>query len=124
MMKRVAEIAPPNSLLLLMDQATGEIPDIIGERLVAATSSCVAVGTLSEQDGTTRLTLTDEPAPEDDAAPVYDGVIATPARKLAACTVLLETIVEIDVPSQATRVRVWANHATEPDDIRVLVSAP
>jgi hypothetical protein len=122
MMKRTAEIAPPNSLLLLMDPASGEIPELIGERLVAATASCVAVGTLSAQDGTTRIILTDELAPQDNAAPVYDGVIATPNRTLAVCTVLLDVLVEIDVPSTRARLRVWANHPTEPDEILALVS--
>ena len=123
-MKHVAEIAPPNSLLLITAPAPsiGEIPEIPRGPVVVATSSCVAVGTLMQYDGETRITLTDEPSQADDSAPAYDGEIATPDHKLAVCTVLLETVVEIGVPSTTARVRVWTNDPSEPDQILVLVS--
>jgi len=51
------DVATSNSLVLIMDRSIGEIPESFGGSLVASTSSCIAVGTLAEHDGTTRILL-------------------------------------------------------------------
>lgn len=46
---------PPNSLSFVMDPDLGEIPDSVSEALVAATSTCISIGTLSSVDGETTV---------------------------------------------------------------------
>lgn len=121
-MKRTVTLAPKGSLVLVMDRAVGVIPETMDGRLVAATPTCVAVGTLSEQDGDTSLSLSDEAAPFGFvAAPVFEGVLRTPSRVLSVCSVPDDVLLEMTVPSDQTRVRIYANDATEPDSISVVV---
>jgi hypothetical protein len=105
-----------------MDLASGVIPSEI-KALVSATPSCVAVGTLCEIDGETTISLSDEGVPPGfGPTPVFDGVLQTDSKKLSVCNVLLEVLLEIDVPSKRTRLQIWANDTTsEPDSIAIIV---
>lgn len=53
------KIAVQNSLLFVMDKDNGEIPESM-DALVAATPSCIVVGTHSGADGETSVTLFDD----------------------------------------------------------------
>jgi hypothetical protein len=90
---------------------------------VAATATCIAIGTLSEHDGTTRVTLGGDAnnAPHD--TPVFDGLLETPGLELAVCTVLNDVVLAATVPTQRTWVRIWANDRTEPSEIHIMHSA-
>jgi hypothetical protein len=116
-----ADIAPPNSLLLIMDRSVGQVPDSMAEGLVASTATCVAIGTLSEHDGITHVTL-DDTSESSDSAPTFDGVLDTPDRKLAVCSVLDEVVLEIAVATERTRIRIWTNDPAEPSEIQILAS--
>lgn len=118
----VADITPPNSLILVMDQFVGIVPESMNGKLTAATPTCIAIGTLSEHDGPTHITLTDESQGSISGELVFDGVIKTPTGKLAVCTVLDEKILEAVVSQEITRVQIWANDRAEPDIILILVS--
>lgn len=121
-MRRELKIAPKNSLVLIMDRTVGVVPDTLGGKLFAATSSCLALGTRSEHDGETSITLSDEGAPPGlGDAPALDGMFGTPSRVLSICSILDDVYLEMDVPTETTRVQVWANHPTEPDVIAVVV---
>jgi hypothetical protein len=120
-MHLVASFAPPNSLVLVMDRSVGRVPDAMDGGLVAATPSCVAVGTLSEHDGVTQFTLGDEPVQIANDELVFDGTLDTPGLKLGVCSVLNDVILEMPVDHPRTRVQVWANDPAEPNDIRILV---
>lgn len=120
-MKKETRISPRNSLILVMDKTVGEVPKTMNRALVAATPSCVAVGTLSELDGETLISLSDGALPSGATLSlVFEGVLKTPARKLSLCSVLDETILELDVPGEKTRVQIWANADAEPDEVHVV----
>jgi len=118
------DVAPPNSLLLIMDRSAGHVPDSMSGALVASTSTCIAIGTLSEHDGTTRVSMGEDRSPRLSGAPVFDGVLETPGKTVAVCSVLDEVIIEAPVESERTRVRIWANDRTEPSNIDIVVSRP
>jgi hypothetical protein len=122
-MTKEVRIAPKNSVILVMDQSVGEVPRAMNKALVAATTSCVAVGTLSEHDGETLISLSDETPPHRAGmSRVFDGVVTTPARKLSVCSILDETLVTLDVPGVKTRVQVWANDEREPDQLYIVAN--
>jgi hypothetical protein len=54
---------------------------------------------------------------------VFDGVIATPSGEVHLCTVTLESVAKLSVLATAAKVRVWANHGTEPDRILIVVTS-
>jgi hypothetical protein len=121
-MRLTVTLAPRNSLILVMDRAAGAIPEAMAGRLVAATPTCIAVGTRSEHDGETSISLADEATPSEGGAnPRFDGVLKTPSRRLSVCSVIEEVLLEMSVRSDETRVQVWANDAAEPDNIAIVV---
>jgi hypothetical protein len=121
-MRLTVTLAPRNSLILVMDRAVGGIPESMAGGLVAATPTCIAIGTKSEHDGETSISLSDEATPaEGGSTPKFDGVLKTPSKHLSVCSVLGEVLLEMSVPSVETRVRVLANDVAEPDNIAVVV---
>ena len=121
-MTLTADIAPPNSVLI-MDRSVGQIPDSLMGGLTAFTPTCVAIGTRSEHDGDTRVTLEENDGSSCRGVPAFDGVLDTPDRKIAVCSVLDDVIFELPVPAERTRVRIWANDASEPSEIYIVVSS-
>jgi hypothetical protein len=120
-MKVQIRIAAPNSVVLVMDPSIGEIPETMGGASIAATLSCIAVGTLSALDGETLISLSDElrDAPEEE--PAFDGTVETPERRVSVCSVMNRSLLECEVTTDTTRVRIWTNHASEPDVVRIVV---
>ncbi|WP_439542457.1 hypothetical protein [Hyphomicrobium sp.] len=112
-------MAPPNSVVLVSDVDGGEIPKTMGGSLVSATSTCVAVGCLSEDDGETEFTLA--PLGEVDRAdnPVYEGMLRTPKRHVVIRSVLGEHLLELPVLQEVTEIKIWANDLKEPDKVLV-----
>src|SRR5262245_29994485 len=113
-------IAPPNSLILIMDPAAREVPESLGGELIAATQSCLAIGTRAAMDGDTFISFGEYEAAAHQP-PVLDRIMNTPQRKLAVCTVLKEPLMTLSVPDLRTRVRVWTNDAFEPYRVRIAV---
>jgi hypothetical protein len=121
-MKHEIQIKPPNSVVLIMDYAAGVIPESMAGKLVASTSSCIAVGTLSEADGLTRISISDQTPTDVTESPIFDGVLDTPNRHLSVCSAHNEALMVIPVGGGKTSVRIWANHPFEPDRINIVVT--
>lgn len=117
------EIAPPNSLVLVMDPSVAQIPESMFGELVASTSTCIAIGTLSEHDGRTYIALGDNQNVAPKRAPTFDGILQTPDYRIAVCSVLDDVILEIKVATCRTRVRMWANDSMEPSQIYIIVTS-
>jgi len=115
------KIAPENSVLLIMDPDYAEIPKSMGGNLVASTSSCIAVRTLSAQDGETSVMLTDEIGRVDGLHSVFTGTLVTPGKEVNVSTVLLRIIAKMRVSEIQNRVEIWVNNENAPSEICVLV---
>ena len=120
-MRTDISLAPRNSLVLVMDHSYGEVPESMGERSIAFNESCVAVGTLSEQDGTTETTLSDEADVPPDCNLIFDGTVVTPSMKLSVCAVNDEVLLSIPTSSGESKLRIYSNDGTEPNKIVILV---
>jgi hypothetical protein len=115
-------VAPPSSVILVMDQTTAEVPESMNRRIVSATGSCIAVGTLSQADGDTFVSLSDEvPRGLPNQPPAFDGVVSTPTRTLSVCSVEHQRYLVLGVSATSTRVRIWVNHPAEPNEIWIVV---
>jgi len=104
-----------------MDHSSGELPEAMNGQLVAFTDSCVAVGTLSEVDGETTITLTDSLEGVQRGQLVFDGVLKVPQHELAVCSAADERLLTLKLQRSEARVQVFANDASEPDRIVVFV---
>jgi hypothetical protein len=115
------EIAPPNSLLLIMDRSWGVVPESMGTPCISATSSCVAVGTYPAPDGSTNVTI--DGTPPSEAPPSFDGTIETPNKTVSVCTTLDEVVHAQPVETERTRLRIWLNDLHVPDRIVIVISS-
>lgn len=69
------------------------------------------------------MTLSDGGGPPAHGALVFDGVLETPGLTLAVCSVLDEVVLELAAATARTRVRIWANHESEPSEIDISATA-
>jgi hypothetical protein len=92
-------------------------------KLVAATSSLVAVGTLSVQDGPTHVRVVGQPEAGDSLPPLlaFEGVLKLQGAILSVTNVYGEIYIERPVLSSPARLQVWVNDARGPDEICVVV---
>ena len=113
-------IAPKNSVILLMGSKRAEIPASLQGNLVASTSSCIAIGTLSESEGSTRIILTREASTSDRPKLLgFEGTLLAPSLTLAVYSVELEPLLEIDVRSERPHIRVFVDHPSEPEVVEI-----
>lgn len=110
-------LAPPNSVVLIEDICGGEVPDTMNQSLISITDSCIAVGCRAEDDGETQIVLGDLSEVDAEKQLVFDGVLRTPSLRLVIRTVLGVTLLETPVSDAETRLRIWTNDLTEPDQI-------
>jgi hypothetical protein len=119
-MPKTAKVAPPNSVVLVTGRDDGGgIPLTMATSVVAATESCIAVGCLSEADGQSQLVLGPWREIAEGDEPAFVGLLKTPDRKVEVRSVEGETLLAIQVPTEETVVRIWVNHALEPDRILI-----
>lgn len=72
-----------------------------------------------EQDGATEIVLARTHEVDPGGRPAFDGMLETPNRTVVVSTVEQEVVLEAIVSSTRTRVQIWVNHPTEPDQILV-----
>jgi hypothetical protein len=117
-MSESTRIAPPNSLLLIAAAPTDMVPQemTVGPN-IGATRCCITVGCLMYQDGETEVAL-GRPL-NTNRRPAFDGFLDTPSRKVAVWTIEWDKVLATSVPTTRTRIRIWTNHPTEPDDVHI-----
>jgi hypothetical protein len=120
-MYKEIEVAPPHSLILIMDPISGVIPETMDSKLAVATESCVAIGTRAQPDGPTHIALTDEPFQTTGLLLVFEGQLTAPSKRLAVCTTTSKILVEADVAGSRYHIKIWTNDEMEPDVIRILL---
>jgi hypothetical protein len=112
----------PNSVVLVMDQAIGVIPDSMKGKLIATSPSSIAVGTVSEIDQMVEIDWTDESLEIDEQMQcVISSSIATPNWEVGLCSVHHEKLLSVKVQGEVSDVEVWVNHVAEPDRIIIAV---
>jgi hypothetical protein len=110
-------IAPSNSIILIVGAKKYEVPSSMKGAVIATTLSCVAIGSLSEIDGQTSITLEKSCESERDFAPSFTGFIETPSCLVEVKTVLGQTLLQMPVLHKMTKIAIWTNDKFEPDKI-------
>lgn len=116
-----ARLAADNGLILVLDPDLGEVPLSMAGDVVAATSSCVAVGVLNGFDGVTTVYLDAGSSVSESAglSMLWAGIVETRER-ICVTSVRGEVLLEAQASKRAI-VQVWANDRSEPDVVRVSV---
>jgi hypothetical protein len=117
-MRNSIATAPPNSFVAIADNIqTATLPDFDGPLGVAFTATCIFFGCRAEVDGDTIFTLDLEHRLNTVGRPILEHVIETPGRKVCIWTVELHKLLEQEVPTSRTRVRVWGNHPVSSSEV-------
>lgn len=115
----------PNAVLLVMDPRHGVIPDSMNGGLIAASESCIAIGTIAESECEVEIEIRHLPEEDQPGDPSLQCVsrahIATPQGILSVCTVWLEELVSAQVSHETSVVEVWLNDDSEPNLVIVVV---
>lgn len=120
-MTMTAQIAPPNSIILVLDPECGVLPEELRGASIASTPSALVVGTLAESDGPVEVSMggaSDRPT-NNDLELRWAGSLATSGR-LAVLTVTQVVVLEMPAAPSA-KVELWTNDENEPDLIWLVI---
>lgn len=85
---------------------------------IVATEQCINVGCLYWNEGNTTITLGPfEELQPQKTPPKFDRMLDTPEYRVVISDAITPEMLTAVVPSIRTRVRIWTNHKTEPDDV-------
>src|SRR5262245_28882791 len=107
---RSMKIALPNGLLFVRDSKIRKFPVIDDESASFwSIPTCVMIQGLSDSDGETDITVGVVTQIMQRRPPAFDRTLETPSRRLIFEIVPGETIHEVSVPTDKTRIRVWTD---------------
>lgn len=114
-------IKAAGSTIVIAGDDFAELPEPTpGERHVWANQWCVLVGTLIDADGPTHLVVSSQ-AIETELPLVFDGLIEAPNGAVTVSDANLTKFDVVHIGGKMARVRVWTNHAREPDLVLVSI---
>jgi len=118
-MKSTIRIEPPNGFVLVADDLrTADVPYFPSSPVrLAATSSCIAVGCIVQEE--TEITVGPVGEISPDGEPALDQMLETKRKRLSIWTLHNDKVLEVSVPSTSTRVRIWGNRLREPDKVLI-----
>jgi hypothetical protein len=108
-----------NSLLVIRDELSQELPDIDRNGAVWSTASCVLVTCMPDCDGETHVTLGGVNEVGQDGTLIFDRRLETPSKRIVIDGVMEEKILQTDVPTSKTRMRIWTNGLRDTDIVTI-----
>lgn len=115
---QTATVAPEYVSFYVTGSLEADIPIGNGRAGVFGTDECLVVTCLYWNDGDTTITLGSFGELPAQSMPLrFDGVLETPSRRLLLYDVHMPEILATDVSDTRTRVRIWSNHETQPDEV-------
>jgi hypothetical protein len=105
--------------------SAAELPDAWPtESGIATTSTCILLGCdpADPDDDDIRFTIGLEHHLRPVGRPMLDQVMETPNGRVGIWTTEFRKILEQQVPTTRTRVRIWGNRAKDPDDVMIGLS--
>jgi hypothetical protein len=112
----------PNSLVLISD-GTGSVPDQFEQgKAVAATPTMIAVGTLGELDGPTRITLVKGHADTGELRKSFVGSLHALKGNLVVQTCEGAVLLSGETAGPSATIEVFSNDQSEPDEILIVYS--
>jgi hypothetical protein len=82
---------------------------------LAATDDCISVPALYWNEGDTNITIGPFEELNQLSAPDFDGLLNTPENKIMLSDA--NDIEDIAVPTIRTRIRIWLDHPTQPENV-------
>jgi hypothetical protein len=117
----LTRVRPPYHQIMICDP-TAKIDVPLWPRELppfVATETCILCLCQVDIDGDTDITFGSGTEVWENAAPIFDGVLKTPGRRIALETVEGDTILEMPTATTETHVRIWTNRRLCPDRVRI-----
>lgn len=111
--------AAPNSLVLVVSSERPEVPESLAGRAVVATATCIAIGTVAEDDGTVEVTLTDSVLGNGAGVMAGEFFLSGDSPWLSIEDVYGETWARCEIERGRHFVRVWLSDLIEPERVTV-----
>lgn len=87
-------------------------------RGIVASDQCINVGCLYWNEGDTTITVGPfEELTVPAKPPKFDGMLDTPEYRVVLSDANMPEILSMEVLGLRTRIRIWTNHPTEPDNV-------
>jgi len=111
----------PNSVMLVAGPDAGEIPESLGGELIAASPTCIAIGTASEMDGATTVEIarSSNHCGRDGFMQAFTGEIAVLDSELCVLDIELNVVLTMPVSANRLKLSVFVNHRSEPSQILI-----
>jgi hypothetical protein len=116
-MSETIQISPPNSQLFISDKSGGSVPDFVPQRAVLSTPSGITFLCFPEQEGPTQVTLSRLEEMNSGEAPAFEGELETPSRIVNICTIEWKSVLQAQVTTTRTHVKIWLSHPQWPDKV-------
>jgi hypothetical protein len=114
-------VSPLNSVLFISDRAGAEPPEPIRGQMIWSNPTCVIFGCFPEQDGPTEIAIGSSNEVDPESLLVFDGEVETPSHILTISDVAIEPVLNIDVASTKTKIKILYSHPKWPDRITISV---
>jgi hypothetical protein len=120
---RNLRLTPPNSVLVVLDTVSGVLPELPFGQRIAASSSCLVVGTRSSDDGPTIVDFAYDSELDElgDLELAWEGLLESASGVLSLVDIYWREIASLKV-SNNPYVRLFVNDSAEPDRVVVLVA--
>lgn len=115
-------VAPEYVSFYVAGKLNVQVPLDHEHRRIAATSDCINVPCLYWNDGDTTITLGSFNEVNRRDEPAFDGILNTPDNKIILFDAIDPEMASAAVPTAQTRIRIWTNHPTQPDEVTIAFS--
>lgn len=112
-------IAPEYLSFYVAGRLDVDIPLHMDRKGVLSSADCINIPALYWNDGDTSVTLGPESEIVETRKPDFDGVLNTPNLEIILFDANEPRFAGVRVPSTRTRVRVWIDHPTEPENVTI-----
>ena len=114
-------MAPEYLMIFVSDPRAIDVPMQGEKRGIRATGECITIPCLYWNDGDTTVTMGSFAEVDQRRTADFDTVIETPSRRVVVTDVAMKQYAGQAVSNVKTRVRIWINHPTEPDEVVIAI---
>lgn len=116
-------IAIPHGVVFIYDPTIVvlNVPSDTSAAPILSTGNCISLWTVHEDEGVTALVLTGV-YDDEDCKLVFHGPIAAEGRRLAFCNSSCDSIIEVEMDSDAPMVTIYANDPRTPSKVVCVVT--
>ncbi|MBW9063183.1 hypothetical protein JNB71_07620 [Rhizobium herbae] len=110
-------IAPEYLSFYVAGRRNVDIPLHMDRKGVLSSDDCINIPALYWNDGDTNVTLGPASEVTGTRAPDFDGILNTPNNEPILFDAIEPEFAIAQVPSAKTRIRIWIDHPTEPENV-------